>query len=244
MRISIANALDAPNTCIRLVNESDTCEFEVEILFIISGYASLKSCNESNAESGSSTVSALLSSVSNDILLQFLRIAIIAQRAASGRAKPALIRLLEVSAEEFVLLSLQLVSVVVLSVLFALSIPQLYIVVVYKAAKLPAFALIAWRVLGIILNVAQVLGDFSPRTSRPSVALAVKDSHAYFVLYERCSISPLLVLVKKSPKLCMLAFNNRVYRRDFSIFLLRLANQQPAALRDDLPKRLKRSARR
>lgn len=141
MRISIANALDAPNTCIRLVNESDICEFEVEILFIISGYASLKSCNESNAESGSSTVSALLSSVSNDILLQFLRIAIIAQRAASGRAKPALIRLLEVSAEEFVLLSLQLVSVVVLSVLFALSIPQLYIVVVYKAEKLPAFAL-------------------------------------------------------------------------------------------------------
>ncbi|EFH27389.1 hypothetical protein GVAMD_0619 [Gardnerella vaginalis AMD] len=45
------------------------------------------------------------------------------------------------SAEEFVLLSLQLVSVVALSVLFALSIPQLYIVVVYKAEKLPAFAL-------------------------------------------------------------------------------------------------------
>ena len=95
-----------------------------------------------------------------------------------------------------------------------------------------------------LINVARVSGDFFPRTSRPSVALAVKDSHAYFVLYERCSISPLLVLVKKSPKLCMLAFNNRVYRRDFSIFLLRLANQQPAALRDDLPKRLKRSARR
>ena len=81
-----------------------------------------------------------------------------------------------------------------------------------------------------LINVARVSGDFFPRTSRPSVALAVKDSHAYFVLYERCSISPLLVLVKKSPKLCMLAFNNRVYRRDFSIFLLRLANQQPAAL--------------
>ena len=44
------------------------------------------------------------------------------------------------------------------------------------------------------------------------------------------SLSPLLVLVEKSPKLCMIIFNNRVYRRDFSIFLLRLANQQPAAL--------------
>ena len=66
-----------------------------------------------------------------------------------------------------------------------------------------------------------------------------------FAFLKECSsISPLLVLVKKSPKLCVLAPNNRVYRRDFSIFLLRLANQQPAALRDDLPERLKRSARR
>ena len=89
---------------------------------------------------------------------------------------------------------------------------------------------IVFKFRGILLNVVRVSGDFFPRTSRPSVALAVKDSRVYFVLYERCSISPLLVLVKKSPKLCVLAPNNRVYRRDFSIFLLRLANQQPAAL--------------
>ena len=58
-----------------------------------------------------------------------MQISLIASRAESGRAKPALIRVLEVSAKEVVLLSLQLVSAVAISVLFALSIPQLYTVV-------------------------------------------------------------------------------------------------------------------
>ena len=77
--------------------------------------------------------------------MQFSQIFTIASRAKSGRAKPALIRLLEVSAQEVVLLSLQLVSAVAISVMFALSIPQLYTVVMYKAEKLPTFALIPLR---------------------------------------------------------------------------------------------------
>ena len=42
---------------------------------------------------------------------------------------------------------------------------------------------LAWREFwGILLGVARVLGDFSPRTPRPSVALVAKGSHVYFVL--------------------------------------------------------------
>ena len=82
----------------------------------------------------------------------------------------------------------------------------------------------------LLLAVSRVLGDFSPRKSRPSSLWLLDVLLSALFLKECCFLSPLLLLVKKSPKLCVLTINNRVYRRDFSIFLLRLANQQPAAL--------------
>ena len=42
------------------------------------------------------------------------------------------------------------------------------------------------------------LESFQHRKSRPSVALVVKGSNVCFVLYECCSISPLLLLCPKT----------------------------------------------
>ena len=70
----------------------------------------------------------------------------------------------------------------------------------------------------LLLAVARVLGDFSPRKFPSFVALAVRGFAVCFVLKECCFLSPLLLLVEKSPKLCVLTINNLVLSQRFFDF--------------------------
>ena len=79
--------------------------------------------------------------------------------------------------------------------------------------------------------MARVLGDFFPRTSRPSGALAVKGVYCVRLSLKNVASQSSFSARKEIPQ--TLHANSLItvpYRRDFSIFLLRSTNQQPSAL--------------